>query len=102
MTALIDLMTRRPAEIFGIFPQKGLLMPGADADLVVVDIERWHKVNRVQIKSAAPFSLYEGQMLTGWPVMVIKGGRLIIKDGEWVGDPPPSQVLTAKEERSKW
>jgi dihydropyrimidinase len=101
MASLIDLMTRRPAEIFGIFPQKGFLMPGADADLVVVDIERWHKVSRVQIKSAAPFSLYEDRVLTGWPVMVIKGGRLIIKDGEWVADPPPSQVLTPKGERSK-
>jgi dihydropyrimidinase len=94
MATLIDLMTRRPAEIFGVFPQKGSLMPGADADLVVVDMERWHKVSRAEIKSATPFSLYEEQVLTGWPVMVIKAGKLIIKDGEWVANPPPSQVLT--------
>ena len=93
---VIDLMTRRPAEIFGVFPQKGSLMPGSDADLVVVDIERWHRVSKAQIKSATPFSLYEDQVLTGWPVIVIKGGRVVVKDGEWVADPPPSQVLMRK------
>jgi dihydropyrimidinase len=93
MATLLDLMTRRPAEIFGIFPQKGSLLPGADADLVVVDMDRWHRVSRDRIKSSTPFSLYEDHVLTGWPVIVIKGGRLIIKDGNWVADPPPSQVL---------
>jgi dihydropyrimidinase len=99
---IIDLMTRRPAEIFGIFPQKGVLLPGTDADLVVVDMDRWHKVSKEQIRSATPFSLYEGQVLTGWPVHVIKGGRLIIKDGQWIADPPPSQVLMKRRNYSKW
>jgi len=96
MATLLDLMTRRPAEIFGIFPQKGSLLPGADADLVVVDIDRWHRVSRDQIKSSTPFSLYEDQVLTGWPIIVIKGGKLIIKDGQWIADPPPSQVLIGR------
>jgi dihydropyrimidinase len=97
VASVVDLMTRRPAEIFGLFPRKGSLMPGADADLVVVDIDRQHKVSREEIRSATPFSLYEDHVLTGWPNLVIKGGRLIIKDGNWVADPPPSQVLTGRE-----
>ena len=100
MATLLDLMTRRPAEIFGIFPQKGSLLPGADADLVVVDIDRWRRVNRDQIKSSTPFSLYEDQVLTGWPIIVIKGGKLIIKDGQWIADPPPSQVLIGRGNNS--
>jgi dihydropyrimidinase len=94
LASLVDLMTRRPAELFGVYPEKGSLFPGADADLVVVDMNRWQKVRKNEIKSAASFSLFEGRVLTGWPVHVIKGGRLVIKDGEWVGDPPPSQVLS--------
>jgi dihydropyrimidinase len=97
VATVVDLMTRRPAEIFGLFPRKGSLMPGADADLVVVDIDRHHKVSREEIRSATPFSLYEDYVLTGWPTLVIKGGRLIIKDGNWVADPPPSQVLMGRE-----
>jgi dihydropyrimidinase len=94
---VIDLMTRRPAEIFGLFPRKGSLMPGADADVVVVDIDRQHKVRREEIRSGTPFSLFEDYVLTGWPNLVIKGGKLVIKDGNWVADPPPSQVLTGRE-----
>lgn len=97
VATVVDLMTRRPAEIFGLFPRKGSLMPGADADLVVVDIDRHRRVSRGEIRSATPFSLYEDQVLTGWPQLLIKGGRLIIKDGNWVADPPPSQVLARKE-----
>ncbi len=90
---VIDLMTRRPAEIFGIFPQKGSLWPGSDADLVVVDMERRQKVGREQIRSGASFSLYEGEEFTGWPVVVIKGGILVVKDGQWMANAPPGQVL---------
>jgi dihydroorotase-like cyclic amidohydrolase len=66
-----------------------------------VDIDRWHRVSRDRIKSATPFSLYEDQVLTGWPVHVIKGGRLVIRDGEWIADPPPSQVLVNRGNYSK-
>lgn len=90
---LVDLMTRKPAELFGFFPKKGSLFPGADADVVVVDMQRWQKVEREKIKSSSLISLFEGKMLTGWPAVVIKGGTIVIKDGEWVNDPPPCQVL---------
>ena len=90
---LIDLMTRRPAEIFGIFPGKGALWPGADADLVVVDMEKWKRIDKNQIRSGTPFSLFEGKVLAGWPDIVIKAGKLVVKDGDWVSDPPPSKVL---------
>jgi len=93
VATIVDLMTRGPAEIFGISPQKGSLLPGTDADLIVADMDRWQRVGRDQIRSPAGFSLFEGKVLTGWPVIVIKGGRIIIRDGEWVNDPAPCQVL---------
>lgn len=93
MALLVDLMTRRPAELFSIFPYKGTFFPGADADVVVVDMDRWQKVGKEQIRSGSSFSLFEGKVMTGWPVLVIKGGRIIIKEGEWVANPPPCQVL---------
>jgi dihydropyrimidinase len=86
-------MTRRPAEIFGIYPQKGSLLPGTDADLVVVDLESWAKVDREHIRSGASFSLFEGNDLTGWPDTVIKGGKLVIREGTWVGGPATGRVL---------
>ena len=93
MALIVDLMTRRPAQICGLYPEKGSLVPGTEADLVVVDMDRWERVSKERIRSAASFSLFEGEILTGWPDMVIKGGRVVIKDGEWVSDPNPCQVL---------
>lgn len=90
---LADLMTRRPAELFGWYPFKGTFFPGADADVVVVDTDRWEKVSKDKIRSGSPFSLFEEKLLTGWPVIVIKKGEIVIKDGQWIGDPPTCQVL---------
>jgi dihydropyrimidinase len=93
MHKLIDLMTRRPAEIFGIYPRKGSLFPGTDADLVVVDLERRATVEKKNIRSGAAFSLFEGKELTGWPDTVIKGGKLVIREGTWVGSQATGRVL---------
>jgi dihydropyrimidinase len=92
---IVDVMTRRPAEIFGIYPQKGSLMPGTDADLVVVDLESRHEVDKDRIRSTSSFSLFEGKELTGWPTVVIKGGKIVVSDGEWENDPADCRVLSA-------
>ncbi len=97
VAAVVDLMTRRPAEIFGLYPEKGSLMPGADADLVVVDMETRHKVDKDRIRSTSSFSLFEGKELTGWPAVVIKGGKLVVEDGQWQGDPGPCRVLSSRD-----
>jgi dihydropyrimidinase len=91
--SLIDRMTRRPAEIFGAYPQKGSLFPGTDADLVVVDLDRWQTVEKSRLRSGSSFSLFEGRELTGWPTTVIKGGKVVIKEGDWVGAPGSCRLL---------
>ncbi|MCL6638286.1 MAG: amidohydrolase family protein [Firmicutes bacterium] len=83
-----EKMSKRPAEIFGIYPQKGTIMPGSDADLVIVDLDRVVKVDHKNLGSAADFSLYDGAELKGWPVMTIKSGQLVVKDGQVVGRAP--------------
>ncbi|MFZ5634041.1 MAG: dihydroorotase [Bacillota bacterium] len=80
-----ELMSKKPAEIFGLYPQKGVIAPGSDADLVVVDLDKAVKVDHSNLGSAADFSLYDGEELKGWPVMTIKSGRLVVKDGQVVG-----------------
>ncbi|MFZ5648186.1 MAG: dihydroorotase [Bacillota bacterium] len=83
-----ELMSRKPAEIFGLYPQKGVIAPGTDADLVVVDLEKTVKVDHKNLGSYCDFSLYDGEELKGWPVMTIKSGRLVVKDGRVVGHAP--------------
>lgn len=69
-----------PARIFGIYPRKGAIQVGSDADLVIVDLEKEKVVDHRQLHSVADFSIYDGKKLKGWPVMTIKAGRVVAED----------------------
>lgn len=74
------------AHIFNLYPQKGTLQVGSDADLVIVDVNRERVVNKDIIKSYSNFSIYEGCTLKGWPILTICRGKTIVDDGHIVGD----------------
>ncbi len=77
VATLVEAITARPARIFGLYPRKGSLLPGSDADLVVVDLACEQPVSAELAASRADYALHEGRSLTGWPVAVIKSGRLL-------------------------
>jgi dihydropyrimidinase len=70
----VEKLTRRPAEIFGLYPRKGTLLPGSDADLAIIDLSKTEVVSPGRTASRADFSLHEGERLAGWPDLVVKGG----------------------------
>jgi dihydropyrimidinase len=84
---LVDLATRAPAMAYGIFPRKGTIAPGSDADLVVVDLELEKIVRAEDLRGMSDFSPFEGKALRGWPVATIKAGKLVTRNGEIVGQP---------------
>jgi dihydropyrimidinase len=90
---LIDKMTRQPARIFGLYPKKGTIAPGSDADLVVVDLEKVRTVRPSELHTEADFSLYEGKKIRGWPVMTIKGGVVAVENNEILVEPGMGKVL---------
>jgi len=82
---LIDRATRAPAKVYGIYPQKGTIAVGSDADLVVVDLNLEKVVDAKYLNGFSDFSPFEGKKLRGWPVATIKAGTIIAKDGKIVG-----------------
>ena len=90
---IIEKATKSPAEVFGIYPQKGTIAVGSDADLVILDLERERKVDPKKHYSFSDFSLFQGRTLKGWPVKVIKGGRLAVDDGKILIDPGSGRYL---------
>lgn len=92
ISELVKLVCERPAEIFGI-PNKGRIMEGYDADLVIVDMELEKKVERGNLLSKAGWSPYEGLMLKGWPIMTIVNGEIVYKDGKIDGKPIGKEVV---------
>jgi dihydroorotase-like cyclic amidohydrolase len=82
---LIDAATRAPAKVYGIYPQKGTIAVGSDADLVVVDLDMEKVVRAEDLQGMSDFSPFEKKTLRGWPVATIKAGAVIARDGKIVG-----------------
>jgi len=83
---VVRVFSANAARIFGLFPRKGTLAPGADADVIVVDDRSERLVEPRMLRSRSDFSIYEGQRLTGWPTHVVRRGRVLLRDGEFVAE----------------
>lgn len=90
---LVQISSENPARIFGLYPKKGAIAVGSDADLVIVDLQRTVKVNRDMIFSSAGWSIWEGAELKGWPVTTILRGQVI---AEWPEGAPRPKIKAEK------
>lgn len=90
---LIEKMTAGPAKVFGIYPRKGTIAVGSDADLTVVDLNLERRVDPAESPSRGDFSPYDGMTLRGWPVATIKSGVLCVQDHRFVDDRPLGRYL---------
>lgn len=70
------------AKIFGMYPKKGTIQPGSDADLVIVDLSLRQKVSPEILQSHSDYTIYDGWELNGWPVMTIVRGHVIMENGK--------------------
>jgi dihydropyrimidinase len=90
---LAQRMCQTPARVFGLYPRKGTIAVGSDADLVVVDLDLEREVRPAALGGMSDFSPFEGKRLRGWPVATIKGGRIVARDGRLVADRPTGRYL---------
>jgi len=91
---LMEKMTSSPARIFGIYPRKGTLLPGSDADLVIIDPLMKRVASPEIAASRADYCLHQGQSLKGWPVAVVKGGRVVTRENfDRIKDSPGGRYL---------
>ena len=83
---LAEVTSTRAAQIYGIYPQKGVLAEGSDADLVVIPEEQPDiRLTHHNLEPAAGYSLYESLSTNGMPSLVVRGGSVVLSDGELVG-----------------
>ncbi len=77
----VRLTSTRPAQIFGLHPKKGSIMPGADADLVLWDPTKTMTITNALMQQAIDYTPYEGLQVTGWPVTTVLRGEVAMQDG---------------------
>jgi dihydropyrimidinase len=83
----VAVTSTNTAKAFNLYPKKGTVRVGTDADLTVVDLEETKTVTPELLMSAADYSPYEGREVTGWPTQTVVRGQLAYDCGEIVGEP---------------
>jgi dihydropyrimidinase len=81
----VEITSTNPAKIFGMYPRKGSLTPGADADILILDPERKIQYGVAHSHQRTDYNLYEGWQLTGAVDKVLLRGNLIVDGNEWYG-----------------
>lgn len=82
---LVQLTSENPARIFGLYPQKGVLAPGSDADLVLFDPMEAHRIEAEKLHLNADYTLHEGRHCLGLPVLTMQRGQVLVENGELKG-----------------
>ena len=85
LARLVQVTAANAARIFGLYPRKGTIAVGSDADVVVFDPQIERTVDAAMLKSNSDYSAYEGWMVTGWPEMTLRRGEIVFRDGEVLG-----------------
>ncbi|WP_111559370.1 dihydropyrimidinase [Paracoccus sediminilitoris] len=83
----VALTATNPARLYGLYPQKGSIAIGADADLALWDPTLTRPIRQAQLNHNCDYTPYEGMEITGWPVRTLLRGLTIAQDGAPVGDP---------------
>jgi allantoinase len=94
---LASVLSENPAKQFGVYPQKGSLQVGTDADITIVDLNKKHKINKEELHSKSKVTAFDGLEITGFPVSTIVRGKTVMKHGEIMGEPTGRLVTPEKK-----
>ena len=90
---MVEIFSTAPARLFGLFPRKGTIAVGSDADLVLFDPAEAHTLGAATHHMNVDYSLYEGRTVTGAVRSVVSHGEIVVDHGRYVGRPGAGQFL---------
>ena len=108
LNRFVDVVSTTPAKIMGLYPTKGALAPGADADVVVFDPDLEKTLTPANLYHPADYSPFEGMRVRGWPTLTMVRGRVVMRDnrllaekgwGRYVERGPVDAPIRMKENR---
>ena len=100
MEQFVALTSTNAAKLFGLYPRKGAIAVGADADLVVWDADETRTIHGASMQSGSDYSPYDGWQVTGWPRWTISRGEIVVERGRILGKPGRGRLLLRGPHRS--
>jgi dihydropyrimidinase len=97
LTKFVELVATNPAKLAGIYPEKGTIAIGSDADLVIIDAHKEVEIQQSMLHGKTDYTPYEGWKVQGYPTVTISRGTVLVKDGEFVGKQGHGRYLLRKE-----
>ena len=92
----VELTSSNAAKLLGMYPRKGAISPGSDADIVLIDPSVRRTIALSDLHADSDYSIWEGREVQGWPVMTILRGKVIVEGGKLLGSPQRGQFLKRK------
>src|SRR3954453_6188011 len=93
LNRMVELLSTNPAKLFGLYPRKGTIAVGSDADLVVFDPEKELTISAATHHSKSDYNLYEGTEVTASPALVLLRGNVLIDGDELIAQPGVGQFV---------
>ncbi|MGB3904076.1 MAG: amidohydrolase family protein [Anaerolineae bacterium] len=93
LSRLVEVTATNAAKLFGLYPRKGTIAVGSDADLVVFDPDLTLTIEGSMQKSNSDYSAFEGWQVTGWPEATLRRGEVVFRDGEIIGQPGSGTIV---------
>ena len=82
LNRFVEVTTTTPAKLYGLYPRKGVIAVGSDADFAIWDPEKRVTISNEMLHHAVDHTPYEGMQVTGWPVVTISRGDIVCEDGQ--------------------
>ena len=82
LVRISEICSANASRIFGLYPKKGTITKGSDADLTIVDMNKEQFVTPESLNSHSDYSIYDGWKLKGWPIMTIVRGMIVMENGK--------------------
>ena len=93
---LVQVLSENPAKIFGLYPKKGTLEKGSDADLVLFDPKETMTIQSQNQHSGAQYTVYEGRKCLGKPVLTMQRGKVIVENGKMKAKPGEGKFVPTR------
>jgi len=93
-----EITSTNAAKLLGLYPLKGVIQPGSDADIVLMDPNLQKTISLSDLHAASDYSIWDGYVCKGYPVMTILRGKVIVEDGKLVGSERDGRWVKRKVE----